>query len=1373
MAFALGAFTVGAQAALLREYLISFKGSELAFGLMFFFWFFWIALGANLTGKSARLSAFTSRHTALLAALQPVWSLVGLLSLASLRLVSGTPSFAPVSITWLVAGAAWASFAPSFITGLVFPAISRACDESPAAGAKTVYIIESFGAIFGGIAATVAFAMGLSSIVVVAGLGLVQVVAAFVFILQFGRSWGAGRAVGDGPSGGGQAVGDGPSGAAGPSGGGPSGGGPSGAGGQAGPAGLKAFAKDCAVVVLALITCVGLLVPPFGPLFKDKIQQVSLKANLDGAKLQSQIETAYNQVTFAKYGTQNVILVNGEVQASFPAGPEVLGEAALLAAQAGKHDKALILGGDRLETSIALAAYFDLVQMVTLDGELFDIAVRARKDAGLGQLPSNLEVIIEDPRGYAVSSHEPVDLIVIASPEPSTRAAGRMFSVEFLGQLAPKLAGDGALAAFVQSGENALIGETLRYGQSIWQTFSSVFANVAVVPGEEAVILAGHKDANLTTNSGELAQRYLAFTGGKGPYDPRRFSELVQDDRATFVKDAYQANTQQMIHSDTRPLSSFLAMLTSFQRGGSGSSDGLWALFLAGPVVAVIVLLVLVFWLFKARARQGGQGYEFSSKVLITTVGGASIAGSIVMLAQYQAVVGAFHRDIGAASALTMAGLAIGSFIGSRLKSRPENSLFVSLVNACFFFVLPWLLPEAFVGASTFAIFAGLFVALGMITGLAWPVAASLISGQNVAATLESFDHLGAALLAAITGVGLLPLYGTRNTLWILAGLVLLAAISAATDRLLGSQKGKRFLHGRIGRALTHAVWPKSILWPGLLALFAILAVIVPNLGDRTPPGLSPRISHEDIRRIEQAKGIEDFFNPFVYSRLEGTEKGEGIIIATTSVLPDAKGWGGPFNLAMAFGRDGTIWRVQALHHQETSSYVPDLGKFLSSVEGLTIKELLDKGFIDAMTGATVTSKAMSDAILQTSRTVGQELLSLDLPGTPETKPWWTGLTDIRFLYVFATLVGLLIVHRRVGRVGRLVFMAGATLGAVLLDVQLSSLWLQSLVRADFPAWSVTPAFWLLTWGVLVITLFQGPVYCAHACPFGACQEFIGLLGRKIGLAKPVPPSALVRARSLKYMLLVMVIIGTWLSASAIAFDPLTAWMANAPTKAGLMLVIVTAVGALFWYRPWCRFLCPVGAFFNLFNRIVSLLNLAPARAYKNCDLGITRPEDIDCLQCNRCARGGAWIDADEGEVAEHDGFDDAGAQATFDSSPIEGIEKTDINNDGLQETSLEPSAKSGSIKSGSLKGESMKSGFSKRRSTKRTLAFWALIAIFILTVLHSFYTSSGSVITSLGTSPGVRNIDTAEVQRQIESGTLSGHKALYWVPILPGKEGQ
>ncbi|HON26037.1 MAG TPA: hypothetical protein PLJ73_09015, partial [Myxococcota bacterium] len=858
LAFALGAFTVGAQAALLREYLISFKGSELAFGLMFFFWFFWIALGAHLAGKSARLSAFTSRHTALLAALQPVGSLVGLLSLASLRLVSGTPSFAPVSITWLVAGAAWASFAPSFITGLVFPAISRACDESPEAGAKTVYIIESFGAIFGGIAATVAFAVGLSSIVVVAGLGLVQVVAAFVFVLQFGRLGGAGRAGGDGPSGAG----------------------PSGAAGQAGPTGLKAFAKDCAVVVLALITCVGLLLPPFGPLFKGKIQQVSLKANLDGAKLQSQIETAYNQVTFAKYGTQNVILVNGEVQASFPAGPEVLGEAALLAAQAGKHDKALILGGDRLETSIALAAYFDLVQMVTLDGELFDIAVRARKDAGLDQLPSNLEVIIEDPRGYAVSSHEPVDLIVIASPEPSTRAAGRMFSVEFLGQLAPKLAGDGALAAFVQSGENALIGETLRYGQSIWQTFSRVFTNVAVVPGEEAVILAGHTDANLTTNSGELAQRYLAFTGGKGPYDPRRFSELVQDDRATFVKDAYQANTQQMIHSDTRPLSSFLAMLTSFQRGGSGSSDGLWALFLAGPVVAVIVLLVLVFWLFKARARQGGQGYEFSSKVLITTVGGASIAGSIVMLAQYQAVVGAFHRDIGAASALTMAGLAIGSFIGSRLKSRPENSLFVSLVNACFFFVLPWLLPEAFVGASTFAIFAGLFVALGMITGLAWPVAASLISGQNVAATLESFDHLGAALLAAITGVGLLPLYGTRNTLWILAGLVLLAAISAATDRLLGSQKGKRFLHGRIGRALTHAVWPKSILWPGLLALFAILAVIVPNLGDRTPPGLSPRIPHEDIRRIEQAKGIEDFVNPFVYSRFEGTEKGEGIIIA-------------------------------------------------------------------------------------------------------------------------------------------------------------------------------------------------------------------------------------------------------------------------------------------------------------------------------------------------------------------------------------------------------------------------------------------------------------------------------------------------------------
>ena len=79
------------------------------------------------------------------------------------------------------------------ITGLVFPAISRACDESPEAGAKTVYIIESFGAIFWH-SCDRCLAVGLSSIVVVAGLGLVQVVAAFVFILQFGRS-GAGRAV--------------------------------------------------------------------------------------------------------------------------------------------------------------------------------------------------------------------------------------------------------------------------------------------------------------------------------------------------------------------------------------------------------------------------------------------------------------------------------------------------------------------------------------------------------------------------------------------------------------------------------------------------------------------------------------------------------------------------------------------------------------------------------------------------------------------------------------------------------------------------------------------------------------------------------------------------------------------------------------------------------------------------------------------------------------------------------------------------------------------------------------------------------------------------------------------------------------------------
>jgi hypothetical protein len=66
----------------------------------------------------------------------------------------------------------------------------------------------------------------------------------------------------------------------------------------------------------------------------------------------------------------------------------------------------------------------------------------------------------------------------------------------------------------------------------------------------------------------------------------------------------------------------------------------------------------------------------------------------------------------------------------------------------------------------------------------------------------------------------------------------------------------------------------------------------------------------------------------------------------------------------------------------------------------------------------------------------------------------------------------------------------------------------------------------------------------------------------------------------------------------------------------------VSLAGALFYFRFWCRYFCPFGAFLALSNKLALLQRLAPRRRFEHCDLGVREEYDIDCIRCNRCLTG-------------------------------------------------------------------------------------------------------------------------------------------------------
>ena len=153
-----------------------------------------------------------------------------------------------------------------------------------------------------------------------------------------------------------------------------------------------------------------------------------------------------------------------------------------------------------------------------------------------------------------------------------------------------------------------------------------------------------------------------------------------------------------------------------------------------------------------------------------------------------------------------------------------------------------------------------------------------------------------------------------------------------------------------------------------------------------------------------------------------------------------------------------------------------------------------------------------------------------------------------------------------------------------------------------------------LMWLVLGLTLLFGPVFCGWVCPFGTVEEFVGKIGRKIFKKRynNFIPSVIDKPlRYLRYVILALVVVNTAISGKLLFsnFDPYYAlfniWSSEV-TRLSLLVLGLTLIGSLFVERPWCKYLCPLGALLGIFNlfRIVKL----------------KRNENI-CINCKVCDR--------------------------------------------------------------------------------------------------------------------------------------------------------
>ncbi len=185
---------------------------------------------------------------------------------------------------------------------------------------------------------------------------------------------------------------------------------------------------------------------------------------------------------------------------------------------------------------------------------------------------------------------------------------------------------------------------------------------------------------------------------------------------------------------------------------------------------------------------------------------------------------------------------------------------------------------------------------------------------------------------------------------------------------------------------------------------------------------------------------------------------------------------------------------------------------------------------------------------------------------------------------------------------------------------------------------------------IILYGMLLGRTVCGFLCPFGLIQELL----HKIPTPK-IPKSRITRGLSyLKYVILVIFVLIIPVYYGFMKGYPVPAfckYICPAGTLEGALgmlpgnpelmskfgslfnakfiILVIILLACIFCYRSFCRFLCPLGAIYGLFNRI-SVIGIridtggcnSCGACVKNCKMDVSRVGGRECIHCGQCIAG-------------------------------------------------------------------------------------------------------------------------------------------------------
>jgi len=350
-----------------------------------------------------------------------------------------------------------------------------------------------------------------------------------------------------------------------------------------------------------------------------------------------------------------------------------------------------------------------------------------------------------------------------------------------------------------------------------------------------------------------------------------------------------------------------------------------------------------------------------------------------------------------------------------------------------------------------------------------------------------------------------------------------------------------------------------------------------------------------------QAEEFEKIFpDPLTFSARDSNQKEIGFV-----AFGEANGYGGPLKIAVGIDLNGHIISTIIAEQKETPSYLEEVIKkgYLDKFKTVKVTSPFVLGVdLNGVSGATISSKAIAKAIRNASHAVGRENLNLEVKEISE--PWNFGVAEafVVFIFIFAIIFSFftkqlnLLFKRQLNLRLPIIFCSMIVLG-FWLNRPISMQYLTGAMLGFFPSIRENFLWYLILFTGIALPLLTGKnIYCFWVCPFGGLQEIINkLCGVKYRLK--IAKIFQVTRYFLLWLGIFLVIINNNPASGNI--EPFGTVFGFKGTGFDWIELIIVLVIAVFSYRFWCNFLCPIGAVMDLLKNVNHMVSKELLQLYR------------------------------------------------------------------------------------------------------------------------------------------------------------------------------